>query len=866
MSNFRDTGLWRRTLGDNASAASEDAISMLKSNYLTLRERATALTAQIAKALPNLTIHDITHLDAIWETADLIAGTDYPLNPAEAFVFGGAILLHDAALCYEAYNGGQAGLRNTVEWKDAFAALCTKDDAISEHEKMHEADFFAMRLLHASRAADLALVSWNTPEDNSLYLLENYELRKNYGHLIGLIAASHNWPIEDLIVKLPNQMNALPGMPRDWRVDTIKIACLLRCADAAHIDSRRAPDFLRALASLHGLSAKHWTAQNWLQCVDHDTSDPAQNSVIFTSGRPFDEANADAWWVAFDAICIVDKELRSSADLLAGRPEATVASPPFQMRKVTGAGVPTIACKSITTTGWRPQAVEIHASNLARLINQLGGSALYGAAQHVVIVLRELIQNARDSIAARRLLDKNYIGRIKVVLAEQQEKHTLSVIDDGLGMSHRVITGPLLDFGSSFWASDLVKNEFPGLISSGYKPIGKFGIGFYSVFMIASAVLVASRRFDAGIESVTQVSFPRGLSLRPVVSSGAPEGFAFSASTIVKVTLQPEHFDLSSILVSPGRPGYESQLNIPLHQCLSIICAGLDATVELAAGTGQAFVVHRSPQELDTPEQRFEWLSQLNGGNVTESDNDVIKEHASRLRPIKDSNRVLGMAALSTAWRNDTRNIITVSTVGGLANSITKSDSPKFFGFIDYHPGSARREPSTAPSAGQAAIDAWASEQQQLLIISGANSFVMSIATCSLADLQCDPINIAAMIVRDGNDYLPLNLDQVLNLILTRGLAFYQSPMMPHVDTHHSQGAFGGMPTFWPVVNSAFLSLDRNENGEPNRNSVLSCIERRAQERGMVIEQQHLPNAVAGHFGVMSVLILRAKQAKSGKT
>ncbi|MBA2593659.1 MAG: hypothetical protein M3495_02490 [Pseudomonadota bacterium] len=47
--------------------------------------------------MPGLTVHDITHLDALWRVADQIAGPDYPINPAEAFVLGGAFLLHDAA-------------------------------------------------------------------------------------------------------------------------------------------------------------------------------------------------------------------------------------------------------------------------------------------------------------------------------------------------------------------------------------------------------------------------------------------------------------------------------------------------------------------------------------------------------------------------------------------------------------------------------------------------------------------------------------------------------------------------------------------------------------------------------------------------
>jgi hypothetical protein len=120
---YKETGLWRHSLGaELPSDSSGDHLNRLRSAYSIFRDRASQLTARISLALPDLTVHDVTHLDALWETADLIAGPDYPLNPMEGFVLGGAILLHDAALCFEAYDGGTEGLRRTLEWQDCYAA------------------------------------------------------------------------------------------------------------------------------------------------------------------------------------------------------------------------------------------------------------------------------------------------------------------------------------------------------------------------------------------------------------------------------------------------------------------------------------------------------------------------------------------------------------------------------------------------------------------------------------------------------------------------------------------------------------------------------------------------------------------------
>jgi len=752
LDSYKATGLWGRSLGNEPDSANEDSYSLLKGTYKTFRERAAALTSKIAEALPNLTIHDVTHLDALWETADLIAGEGYPLNPAEAFVLGGAILLHDSALCFEAYQGGQAGLRATTEWKDAFASIEARSETKSLTEKEDDADFAAMRVLHAAQASELALQSWITPEGEALYLIESHELRKHYGKLIGDIASSHHWSIEDVASKLQPQVNAPGEFPREWRVDPVKVACLLRCADAAHLDSRRAPDFLRALATLHGISAQHWTAQNWLERADQDTANPQKDSIIFTSGKPFDEKNAESWWVAYDAIQLVDRELASSAALLERRPQAAI-SPPFQMRRVTGANSPTAASQTIKTVGWTPRAVEIHVGNLEGLISKLGGEKLYGAEQSLLIVLRELIQNARDAVAARSAIDPSHEGWIRVKHEADGHRHTLIVEDNGVGMSDRVITGPLLDFGASFWASDLARREFPGLLSGDYLPVGKFGIGFYSIFMVASAASIASRRFDAGHDTVCQVKFPNGLSLRPLIVTGAPLGFGYDTSTRVTIQLKADEGNPATIAVQKERPGYDIERRLPLSQCLAILCAGLDVTVELVDQRGTVSTVHRPLSELDTAEKRRDWLFDIAAPDKKASGDEILDAHAQRLRPIVKDGRTLGMAALSIRRLGSRSAIGTVITVGGLTGAVALTDLSRFVGVIDYEPNSAKRDPRLDAAAGSMALETWATEQKKLLPDRAAEPLAWCIATCSLADLQIDPIEIATFIIRDEDGF-----------------------------------------------------------------------------------------------------------------
>jgi len=90
-------------------------------------------------------------------------------------------------------------------------------------------------------------------------------------------------------------------------------------------------------------------------------------------------------------------------------------------------------------------------------------------------------------------------------------------------MSTVVLTGPLIDFGNSFWKSSLAIQEFPGLASAGMKARGKYGIGFFSVFMLGDHVRVVTRRFDRDLRSAKILEFRNGLGSRPNLMEAAPE-------------------------------------------------------------------------------------------------------------------------------------------------------------------------------------------------------------------------------------------------------------------------------------------------------------------------------------------------------
>ena len=118
---------------------------------------------------------------------------------------------------------------------------------------------------------------------------------------------------------------------------------------------------------------------------------------------------------------------------------------------------------------------------------------------HKEIFLRELISNASDAIDKlyfKSLTDNNIIiGRedFEIRLTPNKEERTLTVSDNGCGMSREELEGNLGTIAKS--GSFDFKKENKG--DSEVDIIGQFGVGFYSAFMVADKITVRTRQYGA---------------------------------------------------------------------------------------------------------------------------------------------------------------------------------------------------------------------------------------------------------------------------------------------------------------------------------------------------------------------------------
>ena len=118
---------------------------------------------------------------------------------------------------------------------------------------------------------------------------------------------------------------------------------------------------------------------------------------------------------------------------------------------------------------------------------------------HKEIFLREIISNASDAIdkLAYRALTDEKVGLnredFKIVVVPDKEARTLTVADNGVGMTQEEMENNLGTIAKS--GSLQFKKETENADDAELDIIGQFGVGFYSAFMVADKVTVISKAY-----------------------------------------------------------------------------------------------------------------------------------------------------------------------------------------------------------------------------------------------------------------------------------------------------------------------------------------------------------------------------------
>ena len=194
------------------------------------------------------------------------------------------------------------------------------------------------------------------------------------------------------------------------------------------------------------------------------------------------------------------------------------------------------------------------------------------------IFLRELITNASDACDKLRyqsLSQPELLGddpELKIRILADEAEGLLTITDNGIGMDRDELVenlGTIARSGTSEFLSQLSGEQDQDL-----KLIGQFGVGFYSVFMVADRVVVQSRKAGAeqgwlwasdGRTGYTvqeaPAGTPRGISVTLHLKEDAKEFLdGWRIRQIVRT--YSDHIALPIILETRPKPG-DTKTNLP---------------------------------------------------------------------------------------------------------------------------------------------------------------------------------------------------------------------------------------------------------------------------------------------------------------
>lgn len=422
------------------------------------------LNSRVQHVFPNFTLHNTGHTFRIMEYMSKLVNDYTKLSELEIALLIYSALLHDIGMAVSTEDVDLIKADNFPFCDVKFSAM---KKIMGGDEGLALQEF--VRRIHASLSA--RYIRENLKEKLVIPKL----ITLDFTNELALICESHTEDYDWIKSKL--RTNEIRG---DYSFNSQFIATILRLADILDIDSNRTPYNLYKLISPKGVSDKEWKqhfiiSNNEKIILNEKT---LQKKIVF-HGK---STNASIHRKLLDYISWVKRELTNATEIVNGMPSQ------YTLVYDTNPEV------NIQTEGYSFSDYKMTLEFRA-ISSLLMGEKIYGSK---TLGLRELIQNSIDSCRLRQETEEvkqefgeeAYQPKIKVIL--DKEKNQAIIKDNGTGMSMEIIKKHFLNIGVSYYNStDFLLKDFD------YKPIGNYGIGFLSCFMLSDEVKVRTRHYKS---------------------------------------------------------------------------------------------------------------------------------------------------------------------------------------------------------------------------------------------------------------------------------------------------------------------------------------------------------------------------------
>lgn len=430
------------------------------------------LNTRVQHVFPNYTLHNTGHSFRIMEYMSKLIQDYKKLNELEVTLLIYSALLHDIGMA--------VGDEDIIAIKSDDFAFC--DIKFSAMKKLMNGDEDLalqeyVRRIHSSLSAKY--INEKLKDKFTIPKLANLDFTKE----LSLICESHTKDYD--WIKQNLRINEIRG---DYHFNSQYLACILRMADILDIDGNRTPYNLYKIIAPKNLSDEEWKQHFVISNNDKIIYNEKTNQKKLVFHGKANNASIHRKILTY--ISWVESELVNSTILVQGMPNQ------YNLVFETKPEV------NIQTEGYSFSDYKMTLEFKA-ISSLLMGEKIYGNKN---LGVRELIQNSIDACRIREEneLDKQEFGedsfqpKIKVIL--DKAKNQVIIKDNGAGMSMSIIKKHFLNIGVSYYNStDFLLRDL------NYKPIGNFGIGFLSCFMLSNEVTVITRHYQSKNKYVVEL-------------------------------------------------------------------------------------------------------------------------------------------------------------------------------------------------------------------------------------------------------------------------------------------------------------------------------------------------------------------------